>query len=71
MEEIIDVHTDEFLTYTLHYQLGKGGWNRGDGHNWIFSLKNRAFVRSQIIINFSRALDVLLDDVIEQSRKNA
>ena len=63
----VHVHTDEFLTETLHYELGKGGWNQGDGHRWIFPKKNRAYVRSQIIINFATALDNLLDDAVEQA----
>ena len=62
MDEMIRVYTDEFLVYTLHYKLGSGNWNNGDGHIWIFELSKLDAVKKSIIQNFIEALDELISD---------
>jgi len=62
---MIRIYTDEFLTYTLHYELAEGWDNEGDGHCWIFDSSRKELIKQQIIINFMDALDKLFDNVEE------
>ena len=63
MKEVI-IYTDEFLTDTLHYALGRGDWNKGDGHTWIIDIHNYLNAKSEIKRNFALALDNLFGDAL-------
>lgn len=59
------VFTDEFLSYDLHYSLGVGEWNSGDGHCWIFDKDNRSVVEERVVESFKAELNKLLDGAEE------
>jgi len=62
----LTVFTDDFLTYTLHYALGEGAWNYGDGHVWSFDDDKLPEVKRIIRERFSVELDKLIDEALKE-----
>jgi hypothetical protein len=61
------IDTDEFLTYTLHYALGTGFWNKGDGHTWIVDIDSVELAKQSIKNRFADELNKLFDEAIEEA----
>jgi len=56
---------DDFVSYTLYYELSAGAWNQGGPHKWVFDVEDKEKVEEQIIENFTRALRTFMDEGIE------
>jgi hypothetical protein len=61
------IDTDEFLTYTLHYALGTGFWNQGDGHTWIVERASVELAKQMIKNRFAIELNKLFEEAIEEA----
>ncbi len=51
VDKIIEIDTEEFFR-DLHYDLGAGEWNLGDGHTWRIDAEKLDAAKNRILSNF-------------------
>jgi len=61
VDKIIEIDTEEFF-HDLHYDLGAGEWNLGDGHTWRIDAEKLRPAWARILSNFVMALQELFKE---------